>query len=1276
LYRYTGQEEIVVGTPIANRNRTEIEGLIGFFVNTLVIKTHVDGCSRLKNLIGLVRETALGAYAHQDLPFEKLVDELRPERGRGRTPLFQTVFGLQNVAREPLNLSALEATPVMINVGSSKFDLALLMGESPEGIRGGVEYNIDLFDRTTIERIIRHFKRICESMADDVDKEVNAIKLLSDEEEQQITKAWRGGRTAYPRKSIAAVFEEEAIRRGDAIAVEYESSAISYEELNRRGNQMARYLRRKGVGPEVTVGVCVERSIETVTTLLGILKAGGAYVPMDESYPRERLAYMVEEAGVELIVKAGDSEKVKGLAASEVRLGEESNRIANEGVDEIESGAGPDNLAYIMYTSGSTGKPKGVEITHRGVVRLVKEIEYLDLSENEVILHSAPITFDASTFEIWGSLLNGGKLVVMRRGRYTAKEMGEEIERKRTTTVWIPAALFQEMVGQEMDKLRGVERVISGGEVLSVTSVERLLEGVEGIEVVNAYGPTENTAFTTCHVMKSARKETGSVPIGKTIENTDVYVLGRNMEVVPIEVIGEMYVGGDGIARGYRMRKEDTGEKFTPNPYAKEGGERLYRTGDYVKHRSNGVLEFIGRVDHQVKIRGYRIETGEIEEMLGEHPAVKETVVVVREGTAGDKRLAAYVSGRTEGALTAAEMRKYARERLPEYMMPGTFIVMDKLPRAQSGKIDRRALPEVGEMTRGGEESFLGARTPIEEVLIGIWSELLELRQIDIHDDFFELGGHSLLATRVNSSIRKALNVDLPIAAIFEFQTIEKLSAAIDRAMREDRGVAAPAIKRLETGNRAPLSFAQQRLWFLWEMAPESPAYNIPLAVRLIGHLQVSALCRAFDEVLRRHEALRTRFDVVDAEPVGIVAQNASLRLPVVDLTELSARDRKSEAGRITEQQAVLPFDLKSELLLRSLLLHLDRDEHLLLITMHHIASDGWSLGVLTREMGLLYGSFSAGGTSPLEGLPIQYSDYTRWQKERLRGELLDQLLAYWRRQLAGLPFFEITPDRPRPPVMTYTGAHHQWRLSTDASRKLKVLSRRQGATLFMTLLAAFDVLLHYCTGERDIVVGTDIANRGRHETEHLIGFFVNQLVLRTVVAGDPTFIELLDQVREVALEAYAHQDLPFDSLVDALNPKREPGLSPLFQIKLVVQNAPVSDLDVQGLKIAPVVVESGTAKLNMTFNLADSPDGVTGSLEYNTDLYEPSTITRLLDQFGAIVAAVVEKPDMRVSELCGLLDEAARERQSVRAEEYKTAVTRSLGHLRRRIAERSIVSD
>jgi amino acid adenylation domain-containing protein len=1246
LRRYTGQEDIIVGSPIANRNRAETEPLIGFFVNTLVLRTNLSGNPTFRELLGRVQRVALGAYAHQDLPFEKLVEELHPDRDLSRNPLVQVILALQNAPMGDLELHALKARPQEFESDVVRFDLEFHVHELPDGIAGLLAYNGALFERETVSSLLGHLTTLLEGIAADPDRRIGDLPLLTPREREQLLSLHHDTRRdPPPAGTIHQLIEQQAERTPDASALEFDGEVLSYGELNRRANRLARRLRALGVGPEVRVGLVMGRCAGQIIGLLGVLKAGGAYVPVEASAPRERIRYVLEDAGVRVVVTtdAGLGEEVKPEGAEVVEIGGEGREAEGDG-ETIESGVGGEHAAYVIYTSGSTGRPKGVVVSHSNLINSMLAPCAEEVGDIRSSLMLMSYAFDGSMLSIFYALFRGGLLSLPREGEQAdPARVARLIEEKGITFVCAVPSFYKLLLEQaRAEQLRPLRVVQVAAEAVPPKLVESHFRLIPEAQLINIYGPTETTVWC-CSYEFHADESLPPVPIGHPSRGMQAYVLDEYLQPTPVGVAGELYAGGAGIARGYLNRPGLTAERFVPDPFGDRPGARLYKTGDRVRRLPSGEIEYLGRFDHQVKVRGYRIELGEIEAVLARQEGVKEAAVVVREDEGGDKRLVGYVAAEEGRRLSAGELRGRLQRELPEYMMPSAFVLMEELPRTESGKVNRPALPEPEAGRDAVAERFVAPRTPIEELLARIWGEVLRLEGVGINDDFFALGGHSLLATQLVSRVRESFAVELPLRALFESPTVAALAQRVEAAMRAGQGATVRPLVPVAREGDLPLSFAQQRLWFIHKLEPSSSAYNLPVAVRLSGRLNVAALGRTLGEIVRRHESLRTSFRMRDGQPVQIIAPPAELELPVTDLGHLPESERMTEARSRCSEDARRPFDLERGPLFRLSLLRLGEEDHVLLFTMHHIVSDGWSMGVLVREVVELYTAFAGGEPSPLPELAIQYADFAHWQRTHLAGEVLETHWQYWKRQLGGtLPVLELPTDRPRPSVQSFRGASLTLELPASLVEGLNALARREGVTLFMLLLAAFKATLHRYTGQEDIVVGSPIANRNRVETEGLIGFFVNTLALRTDLSGSPTFLELLRRVRTVALEAYAHQDMPFEQLVEQLQPDRSTSRHPLFQVMFQLGNAPMGDASLPGLTLQAVETERATTQFDLSIDIAEGEDGLLAVAEYSTDLFDAATVERVLGHFRNVLERVAENPGESIARV-PLLSEAER---------------------------------
>jgi amino acid adenylation domain-containing protein len=998
LYRYSNQEDILVGSPMLGRLDRKFKGVVGYFVNPVVLRTTVSGYLTFKDFLDQISGTVKEAQKYQDYPFPLLVDKLQPQRDPSHSPLFQVSFTEQKQRwGEPLkNLSCcqdsglqMEPYPLGHQRGAS-FDLNVMIMEAGEVLQVGWQYNTDLFDLETIARMAEHFLTLLEAIATNPEQRISELPLLTQTERQQLLFEWNNTTTEYPHdKCIHQLFEEQVEKTPDSVAVVFENQQLTYRELNQKANQLAHHLQTLGVRPEVLVGICVERSLEMVVGLLGILKAGGAYVPLDPHYPQERLDYMLADAGVELLLTQQELlSSLSSHTAWVVYLDTDWQTIEPQSHENLHAGVRSDNLAYVIYTSGSTGQPKGVAIEHHSPVALCHWAQQtFTRSQLSGVLATTSICFDLSVFELFVTLCLGGKVIVAHNALHIPNlSRAEEITLINT----VPSAIA------ELLRIGGLPTQIQivnlAGEPLQNQIVQQLYQHQNIIRVYNLYGPSEDTTYSTFALLGKGATEPPS--IGRPISNTQIYILDANHQPVPIGVPGELYIGGDGLARGYLNRPELTLEKFIPNPFSDDSSERLYKTGDLARYLIDGNIEYLGRIDNQVKIRGFRIELGEIEAVLNAHPQIQQAVVIVTEDIYGDKRLVAYLV-KSDESLTNKQIRDFLKQQLPEYMLPSVFVTLDTIPLTPNGKIDKKALPIPDGVSR--EVEYIAPRTPSEEIIANIFATVLNQQNIGINDNFFSLGGHSLLATQLISRLRLAFNVEIPLRAVFESPTVTQLDIAIAQLRSQERGLILPPIQAIE-GDREqlPLSWAQERLWFLNQLEGDSATYNMPAAVKIAGDLDINALQQALSEIVHRHEILRTSIQTVNGTPIQVIHPQVTTSINVVDLQQLLAPERETLLEQQIQLEASIPFNLENAPLIRCSLLQISAREYVLLLTMHHIVSDGWSMGIFISELSSLYPAFCAGEPSPLPELPLQYADFAVWQRQWLSGVVLEtQLLAF-----------------------------------------------------------------------------------------------------------------------------------------------------------------------------------------------------------------------------------------------------------------------------------------
>ena len=1183
LYRYSGQEDFTVGSPVAGRNHAELEGMIGLFVNTMVLRADLSGSPTFLQLLAQVRETSLAAFSHQDVPFEKLVEELLATRDMSRNPLFQVMFVLQNTPSSQLALNGAEVEPIEIPIETGKLDLLLSITESNQGLECTFNYNTDLFDKTTIERMAGHLQNLLQEVVANPERSVAELHLMTEDEKQQILIQWNNTNVDYQNNAtIQQLIEQQVDKTPDAIALVFNEHQLTYRELNKRANQLAHHLRSKGVGPDVLVGICLERSLELVIGLLGILKAGGAYVPLDPGYPQERLAFMIEDAQAPvLLTQQGLLRKLPSFDGVITCLDQEQQTIAAQPHTNLPAHATAENLAYVIYTSGSTGRPKGVAIEHRSVVTfLYWTAEVFSVKELAGTLFSTSVCFDLSVFELFAPLNQGGAVIVAKNALQLPTLLGAQ---QITLINTVPSAITELL---RMSAVPATVRTINlAGELLPGSLARDIYELQHVDKLFNLYGPTEDTIYSTFTLI--ARGDDGAPTIGRPIANSQTYILDRHGEPVPEGVHGELYVAGAGLARGYLNRPELNAEKFLPDPFSAVPGTRMYRTGDLARYLPNGNIEYLGRIDFQVKLRGFRIELGEIESLLRQHPLVQNAVAIVREDTPGDKRLVAYIVTKRD-AVPPHALTSMLKAKLPEYMVPADMVYLDALPLTSNGKIDRKSLPEPAHDRSRLENKFIAPRTPYEYEIARIWVEVMYLENPGIHDNFFELGGHSLLATRVISRINGTFGTQLPLRELFESPTIAGLaqSLLVNKSLAtQETSSQKNTLKALTDRSSLPLSFAQQRLWFLDQLEHGSANYNIPCAYRIRGSLNICALRYALNEVVRRHESLRTTFAMQGDEPVQVIAPDLELAVPLLEAND------EATLHNLIIAEANKTFDLQQGPLLSAQIIRLDPEDHALFFNQHHIISDGWSMGVFLRELNQLYAAFIKAEPSPLTEPGLQYADYAVWQRQQ--SEALAKQLDYWKQKLAAPPVLELPTDRSRPPVQRYRGAILSWPVAAPLTARLKQLAQQEHATLFMLLMAAFQTLLYRYSGQEDFTVGSPVAGRNHAELEGMIGLFVNTMVLRADLSGSPTFLQLLAQVRETSLAAFSHQDVPFEKLVEELLATRDMSRNPLFQVMFVLQNTPSSQLALNGAEVEPIEIPIETGKLDLLLSITESNQGL-----------------------------------------------------------------------------------
>ena len=1233
LSRLGAGEDIPIGSPVAGRSRRELEDAVGLFVNTLVLRVDLSSYPSFRELIARIRKFNLEAYAHQDVPFERLVEALQPQRSLSRNPLFQVMFAFQNAPPGSMDLPGLTVSGEPLAWNTAKFDLTLNLGElrSPGsellGIFGGLEYSLDLFEPATAERIAAHLVRLLEAATASPDTPVACLNILSPAERRQVLEVFNATSHPMPDATLPGLFETQVRQSGSATALVCGKESLTYASLNARANRLARYLRTLGAGPEGIICLMLERSVELVVAMLATIKTGAAYLPLDVDYPQERIDRIVSDAKPVVVLNASLLASLDLQEFQEVDLSDEE-RIST---------LLPLHPVYVIYTSGSTGAPKGTPNVHAGLVNRLSWIQAaISLDVGDAVLQKTPYSFDVSVWEFFWPLMTGARLVMSPPGAHRDPDhIARLVEQQRITTLHFVPSMLRAFLDDPARAARcsSLKRVLCSGEALTGDIQERFFQIFPHIELHNLYGPTEASIEVTawkCRVEDGGKNP----PIGPPIWNLRTYILDAGLEPVPAGVTGELYLAGVGLARGYLNRPGLTSERFITDPYANDSGARMYRTGDLARWTSDGAIEYLGRTDSQVKVRGFRIELGEIEAALMACPGVKQAAVIPRPDFAGGQTLFAFVSASPE--TQAAELRRQLLTKLPEFMVPAAISVRDRLPLNTNGKLDRRALSQEPHQPpqEDSSRSYRAPRTPEEEILCSIFAELLGLERVGLNDDFFALGGHSLMAMRLLSRLRVNLR-EISIRAFFEAPTVAGLAERLRAAE-----TARPALVRQSRPERPPLSYAQRRLWFLHCMEGPSSTYNIPFAARIEGTLNVEALQDALCDVIARHETLRTVFpESGDGAFQQILSPaEAAFHLEIKDIAE-------AELAETLREAAAECIDISREIPLSAQLFRLAPATYVLAVIVHHIAADGWSVMPLTRDLTVAYGARLRGKSPAFQDLPVHYADYTVWQREMLGNDSDSESIAgrqieYWRKTLAEAPPEIRLSSRTRPSQPRYCGGLVPLRLDAQLHAGLLQLAQASGASLFMVLQAGLAALLSRLGAGEDIPIGTSVVGRDEAAVEDLVGFFVNTLVLRTDISGRPSFRELVSRIRSVDLEAFANRDVPFERVVDALQPERSASRQPLFQVMLVLQNTPTVEMKLEGLKIKPEPIAWDTAKFDLTLNLGETygisrnPLGVEGVFEYSSDLFDLQTVERMAEQLIRLLTLAVARPDAKIHEL------------------------------------------
>ncbi|MCP3962380.1 MAG: amino acid adenylation domain-containing protein [bacterium] len=1268
LGRYGGEEDVITGSVVSGRppEIDGVESIVGLFINALPARASIAAGQSLAPWLRELQLQLVDQRQYEYCPLEQI------QRWIGLPRIFEPLLAFQNMPAIA-DTSAerdLEVTDVHLTE-ETNYPLVLYVIPSQDDILLRVVHDADRFDSAAVSSMLDHFQALLGAFAVRPEDDLGSFSLLSPAQRREVLSLGAGERSATPAEDpVHRLFAERARRNPGAVAVAVAGGGaeLTYEQLDRRSNRLAHHLRRL-LGPRDSshddlVAVAAERSPEMIVALLGVLKAGAAYLPLDPAYPDERLRFMLEDSAVRLLItQEALRERFTGVETV-LSLDGADTPWADESADDPGIEMMPADLAYVIYTSGSTGKPKGVLIEHGSLSHYSRDAaDAYGARAADRVLQFASLSFDTSAEEIYPCLTRGATLVLRNEEMLASvDDFLRQLDIDRVTLLNLPTAYWHEISAELAEEPapavpESLRLVIIGGEKALGERLARwrdwLAAADREIRLFNTYGPTESTiVITRCELGSAEDAELATdPPIGRPIGDTRVVLLDRDLEPVPRGLPGELYVGGPGVARGYLNRPDLTVERFVDDPFAPAGvSGRLYRTGDLARFRGDGQLEFCGRADDQIKVRGFRIEPGEVEAALAEHPAVRDAAVVAREDVPGEPRLVAYVvAAAEEPSPDRGDLRSHLLRTLPDYMVPAAFVTLESLPLSPSGKVDRRALPAPEAPAR---RTYAAPRNQIEELVASLWSDLLGAERVGIDDNFFELGGHSLVVGRFTSRLRKALGVTLPMLSVFEHPTVAEVAERVsDRLRAAEGGEVAdgelPPIERVPRDRPLPLSFPQERVWFLQQLSPDSLAYNFQMTLRFLGDLEVDVLERALTELVRRHEVFHTRFPGVEGMPVQVVEQPWQVQLPVVDLSGLAEEDREAETERLAFEATQVPFDLARLPMVRWLLLRTGDRDHRLNQIEHHFVHDGWSISILMRELKVLYEAYQAGQPSPLPDLEVQYADFAVWQRQRLTGDPMARLLGYWRKQLQGMPSaLELPTDRPRPKTPSWRGNNRTFRMPFDLYQDVRAMSRDHGVTLYMGMLAGFYTLLHRYTGEVDLPVGAGVANRRGPEVEAIIGMMVNSVVMRCGLDGDPTFHQLMKRVRQVTLGAYAHEDMPFEQLVRELHPQREANRNPLFQVMFSFHDAGMPSFDFGGLEVGYATRNNRSAKTDINVIVAPRAEQLVGqnaedeelwaviTWEYSTELFDTETIDRMIHHYLALLRSAVENPEQRISAL------------------------------------------
>lgn len=1191
LKKYTENSDLIVGMPVFNQNEEK-----KYINNVLAIRSSMEDKKSVKQLLIELKDIISEANKHRNYPFENIAEELGLIDDNNKT-LFNTIVILENIHTKQA-------------VKNANPDIMFVFHIKDNTLKLRVEYKSELFEMATIKRIIKHLIGVYGLMLNNLDIRLSDIEMITEEEKHQIHYRFNNTYAEYPRdKTIHELFEEQAVKVPDNIAVVYEEKELTYRELNNKANQLAKALIEKGMKPGDIVGIILESSIEMIAGIVGILKAGGAYLPIDPKYPGKRIEYMINDCKADILVTSSKLAGIVEFKGNTIFVDDEDIWIGN--ADNPSIVKKPDDLAYVMYTSGTTGKPKGILTTHSNVIRVVKNTNYINIDSSDVVLQTSNYAFDGSTFNIYAALLNGSKLVLLENVLEINKLIST-IKNENVTVFFLTTQLFNALVDMDINNLKGVRKILFGGENASVAHVKKAVDCLGTDKLIHVYGPTESTVFATYYHIESVDANQKNIPIGVPLANTEVYILNKSQKLQPFGLEGEIYISGEGLAKGYLNLDELTRDKFVENPFKK--GALMYKTGDIGKINAEGNIEFVGRADQQVKVRGHRIEISEIEDQLIKYPGIDETLILVKEHEDSNRYLTAYVLSSEE--LVISDIINYLSVELPDYMIPAYFVQLNQWPLTPNGKIDRRALPEPDTSIR---VEYAAPRNETEEKLAAVYKEVLGADKVGINDNFFDLGGHSLKAIILISQIHKQFNIEVPLKEIFRLPVLKDLAGYIEK--NENVTMYQP-IRNVKKQEYYELSSAQKRLYILNQIEGESITYNIPYTMIIEGKLDVEALEKAFSKIIKRHEALRTSFEAVNGQTVQKIHDDVDFKINII---HMQGSDKEEDIRK----EFIKPFDLSKAPLFRVYVIKRNENEHILFIDMHHIISDGTSLDILLKELGEFYEG------RELDKIPIQYKDYSEWQNELFKDEKFKKQEKYWVEKFKGeIPALSMPLDYQRPVQQSFEGETIEFQIDNDLASKLKQLARETETTLYMVLLAAYTALLYKYTGQEDIIAGTPIAGRSHADLQNIIGMFVNTLAIRNYPKGELLFTSYLEEVKRSVLESFENGDYPFEELVDKLAIKRDISRNPLFDTMFALENMDLSELEIKGLSIKPCDEVFDISKFDITLTAAEAVNGINFYLEYCTKLFKEETIRRMSEHFINLLKAIVNNPLQRLCDI------------------------------------------